>query len=124
MAANIRSITKKRAPTTTLKKQKRPARAVDLGTKNEILEAALTAFARDGFESASLPKIAEIAKIAHPLIHYYFGSKDNLWHETVEYAFGGLEAEATPPEATPAEPTPPHRHRAMAQAVAHVSAPN
>src|SRR6266478_9921996 len=99
MAVSNRSNPKKRASAATLKKEKRPARAVDLGTKNEILEAALTAFARDGFDGASLPKIAEIAQIAHPLIHYYFGSKDNLWRETVDYAFGGLVAEATAVEA-------------------------
>ncbi len=122
MAANIRSITKKRAPTTTLKKQKRPARAVDLGTKNEILEAALTAFARDGFDGASLPKIAEIAKIAHPLIHYYFGSKDNLWRETVEYAFGGLVGEAKAVEAASRGLSPLHRLRVMVQAFAQFAA--
>src|SRR6267378_4462087 len=53
MAVNYRSNPKKRASAATLKEKKRPARAVDLGTKNEILEAALTAFARDGFEAAS-----------------------------------------------------------------------
>src|SRR5260370_16612929 len=122
MAANIRSITKKRAPTTPFKTQTRPARAVDLGTKNEILEAALTAFARDGFDGASLPKIAEIAKIAHPLIHYYFGSKDNLWRETVEYAFGGLVGEAKAVEAASRGLSPLHRLRVMVQAFAQFAA--
>src|SRR6267378_6093425 len=100
MATNNQSTPKKHVSRAALKKEKRPPRAVDLGTKNEILEAALTAFARDGFDGASLPKIAEIAKVAHPLIHYYFGSKDNLWRETVDYAFGGLIGEAKAVEAS------------------------
>ena len=122
MAVNYRSNPKKRASAATLKEEKRPARAVDLGTKNEILEAALTAFARDGFDGASLPKIAEIANVAHPLIHYYFGSKDNLWRETVEYAFGGLIGEATAVEAASRGLSPLHRLRVMVQAFAQFAA--
>ncbi len=122
MAFNNRSNAKKRASAATSRKEKRPARAVDIGTKNEILEAALTAFARDGFDGASLPKIAEIAKIAHPLIHYYFGSKDNLWRETVDYAFGGLVAEATAVEAASRGLSPLHRLRVIVQAFAQFAA--
>ncbi|RYE57225.1 MAG: TetR/AcrR family transcriptional regulator, partial [Rhizobiaceae bacterium] len=70
-----------------------PARAMSVNAKSAILDAALKAFARDGFDGASLPKIAEMAQIAHPLIHYHFGSKDNLWRETVDYALGDLGRE-------------------------------
>lgn len=122
MAVHNRSNPKKRASAPTPKKKMRPLRAADLGTKNEILEAALTTFARDGFDGASLPKIAEIAKIAHPLIHYYFGSKDNLWRETVDYAFGGLVAEATAVEAASRGLSPLHRLRVMVQAFAQFAA--
>ena len=120
MAVNNRATPKKRAASRG--SRKRPARAVDLGTKNQILEAALTAFARDGFDGASLPRIAEIAKIAHPLIHYHFGSKDNLWRETVDYAFGGLIGEATAVEAASRGLSPLHRLRVIVQAFAHFAA--
>jgi AcrR family transcriptional regulator len=120
MAADNRWSAKKRA--SALTKKHRPARAVDPGTKNKILEAALLAFARDGFDGASLPKIAEIAEVAHPLIHYYFGSKDNLWRETVEYAFGGLIAEATAVEAASRSLSPIQRLRVMVQAFAQFAA--
>jgi AcrR family transcriptional regulator len=120
MAADNRWSAKKRA--SALTKKQRPARAVDPGTKNKILEAALLAFARDGFDGASLPKIAEIAEVAHPLIHYYFGSKDNLWRETVEYAFGGLIAEATAVEAASRSLSPIQRLRVMVQAFAQFAA--
>jgi AcrR family transcriptional regulator len=122
IAVSTHSTPKKRASATALKEKPRSARAVDPGTKNKILEAALLAFARDGFDSASLPKIAEIAEIAHPLIHYYFGSKDNLWRETVEYAFGGLVAEATAVEAASRGLSPLHRLRVMVQAFAQFAA--
>ena len=81
----------------------------------------MTALARDGFDGASLPKIAAIANIADPLIHYYFGSKDNLWRETVEYAFGGLVAEAAVEAATRGL-SPLHRLRVMVQAFAQFAA--
>jgi AcrR family transcriptional regulator len=122
MAVINRSTAKKRTYATAFKKGKRPAAAADPGTKNEILEAALLAFARDGFDGASLPKIAEIANVAHPLIHYYFGSKDNLWRETVEYAFGGLIREATAVEAASRSLSPLQRLRVMIQAFAQFAA--
>jgi AcrR family transcriptional regulator len=122
MAVSIGSNAKRRPSATTVKREKRAGRAVDPGAKTQILEAALTAFARDGFDGASLPKIAEIAKIAHPLIHYYFGSKDNLWRETVEYAFGGLIAEATAIEAASRGLSPLHRLRVIVQAFAQFAA--
>jgi len=59
-------------------------------TPNAILEAALRIFARDGFDGASIPEIARAASIGHPLVHYHFGSKDNLWRAAVDYAFGDL----------------------------------
>src|ERR1700752_1567823 len=120
MAVNSRATPKKRAASRG--SGQRRARTVDLGRKNQILEASLTAFARDGFDGASLPKIAEIAEIAHPLIHYYFGSKDNLWRETVEYAFGGLIAEATAVEAASRSLSPIQRLRVMVQAFAQFAA--
>lgn len=35
-------------------------------------------------------KIAQLAEVAPPLIHYYFKSKDNLWRETVNNSLGVL----------------------------------
>lgn len=61
--------------------------------REAIFNAALKAFARGGFEGASLPKIAKEAHIAHPLIHYHFGSKEGLWRETIAHAFATLKAE-------------------------------
>src|ERR1700728_1025364 len=119
MAANAAGTKrKKRISEQTPGRAQRSAGAVDPGNRNQILEAALMAFARDGFDGASLPKIAEIARVGHPLIHYYFGSKDNLWRETVEYAFGGLIGEAKAVEAASSSLSPLQRLRVMVQAFA------
>jgi AcrR family transcriptional regulator len=38
--------------------------------------------------------IAKLAQVAPTLIHYYFGSKENLWRETIDYSLGGLRRDA------------------------------
>lgn len=63
-------------------------------SREAILDAALRAFAREGYDGASLPKIAKLADVAPPLIHYYFGSKELLWRETVDFSLGELRREA------------------------------
>jgi AcrR family transcriptional regulator len=62
--------------------------------RDAILSAALKAFARDGFNGASMPAIAKMAQVAPTLIHYYFGSKENLWRETIDYSLGNLRRDA------------------------------
>lgn len=66
----------------------------DQGRKAAILRAALDVFARDGYDGASLPKIAEAANVGHPLILYHFASKENLWRKAVANSLGGIVAEA------------------------------
>jgi TetR/AcrR family transcriptional regulator len=82
-----------------LKQQTDKAEAREQGAKTNarkaILDAALIVFSRDGFHGASLATIAERAHVLAPLIPYHFGSKDNLWRATVEYALGDLNREAT-----------------------------
>jgi AcrR family transcriptional regulator len=67
---------------------------IKANAKKSILDAALIVFARDGFHGASLANIAEKAHVLAPLIPYHFGSKDNLWRATVEYALSDLNREA------------------------------
>jgi len=56
-----------------------------------LLDIALQIFARDGFDGAVVSDIAKQAGIGQPLVHYHFGSKENLWRATIAHAFGGLE---------------------------------
>jgi AcrR family transcriptional regulator len=92
--------------------------APDAGARTAILNAALEAFSRDGFDGASLPKIGAAANIGHTLIIYYFGSKDNLWRETVDFAFGGLMIEAATIEAASRDLSPLDRLRVLIRAFA------
>lgn len=64
-------------------------------SREAILGAALSLFARDGFEGTSLLRIAEAAKVGHPLIHYYFGSKDALWKATIDHALQDMRRQAS-----------------------------
>lgn len=61
-------------------------------TRELLLEAALEAFAKHGFEGVSLSDVAREAGAAQPLIHHYFGSKRGLWEAATDFAFHGLEA--------------------------------
>lgn len=86
------------------------------GSRAAILSAALQSFARDGFDGASLPKIARLAEVAPPLIHYYFGSKENLWRETVDFSLGSLLRETTTIRNATASLAPLDRLRVLLEA--------
>lgn len=66
-------------------KTRRAATGSTAAARNDVLNAALKIFSRDTFEGASLQEIANCANIGQPLVHYHFGSKENLWRATVEY---------------------------------------
>jgi AcrR family transcriptional regulator len=85
--------------------------------REAILAAALGAFARGGFDGASLPKIAKMANVAPPLIHYYFGSKDTLWRETVDYSLGRLRQESAAICSATRSLAPLDRLRALLQSI-------
>ena len=87
--------------------------AADGGRRTAILRAALEVFARDGFDGASMPKIAREAAVGHPLIHYYFGSKDNLWREAVAHAFGALMSDVATLDTTGRDLSPLDRLRLL-----------
>lgn len=56
-------------------------------TRRRILEAALKAFARHGFEGVSLRTIADDAGVNHQLIGHHFGSKQDLWDAALDARF-------------------------------------
>jgi len=91
-------------------------------SREAILLAALKAFARDGYDGASMPRIARLANVAPPLIHYYFGNKELLWRETVDHSLGELRREATAICAATRSLAPLDRLRALLQAYCHFAA--
>ena len=66
---------------------RKPSANADLNNRSRLLQAAMDAFAEQGFEGTSLRTIADNAKVSFQLIAYYFGSKEELWIGTVEYLF-------------------------------------
>ncbi len=103
-------------------KRPRPLPQQNPNSREAILAAALKAFAQGGFDGASLPKIAKMAKVAPPLIHYYFGSKDNLWREAVDYSLGELRRESSAICSATRTLAPLDRLRALLQAITHFAA--
>jgi AcrR family transcriptional regulator len=48
-------------------------------TRHRILCAAITVFARGGFDAASIASIADSAGVKKALVQYHFPTKDELW---------------------------------------------
>ena len=67
-----------------------PATTTSNEVRTSILTAAIKVFAKDGFDGASIFEIARHADVGGPLVHYHFGSKENLWRETVDFALREL----------------------------------
>jgi AcrR family transcriptional regulator len=54
----------------------------------DILKAALTAFATYGYDGVSLRTLNRELGVSHNLIYKRFGSKDDLWRAAVDFGFG------------------------------------
>ena len=68
----------------------------------DLLDAALRAFAAKGFEGMSVRELARSLGVSHNLIPQRVGGKDELWRAAVAQGFGQLAAElvaATPEDA-------------------------
>ncbi|MEO0436552.1 MAG: TetR/AcrR family transcriptional regulator [Pseudomonadota bacterium] len=75
------------------RKRGRPPAAKEDG-KELIKAAALEEFAGSGFKGASVERIAITAGVAKPLVHYHFGSKQELWIAAVSDGFEQFQGEA------------------------------
>ena len=59
--------------------------------KEKIISAAISEFAKDGFEKASIDAIALKAKVAKGTVFYHFKSKNELFEEIVSEAHKRFE---------------------------------
>ena len=66
---------------------KRPRNAV--ATREAILQSALVAFSRHGYDGIGVREIAQTAGVTAVLVNRYFGSKEELFAAVVETAFAG-----------------------------------
>lgn len=59
--------------------------------RSKILHQARIIFAERGFEAANVRDIAAAAKTTHSMIRYHFGTKEQLWRESVRDMFQLLD---------------------------------
>ncbi|RPI74049.1 MAG: TetR/AcrR family transcriptional regulator [Desulfobacteraceae bacterium] len=55
--------------------------------EERILTAAMTEFAANGFHGARMQAIADTAQVNKAMLHYYFRSKENLYHQIIRTGF-------------------------------------
>ncbi len=58
--------------------------------REEILQKAFAAFARQGYESVSLRQLGKDCGVSDSLLSHHFGSKQQLWFEAVDSVFAPL----------------------------------
>lgn len=68
----------------------RPRAEHSPATEEQILQAALRAFATYGYEGVSVRMLNRELGVSHSLINARFGSKERLWYATVDWAFAPL----------------------------------
>ncbi|HYS37745.1 MAG TPA: TetR/AcrR family transcriptional regulator [Pseudonocardiaceae bacterium] len=72
--------------------------------ERQILDAAVTVFSRNGYHSASMDEISEVAGISKPMIYAYLGAKEDLFAACIhreatrmlEAVVGGIEVGQAP----------------------------
>ena len=69
-----------------------PARVtrVSKATREKIIKAASRAFARNGYDGASIRTIVAAADVNQAAINYHFGSKDGLYRAVLQAALLAL----------------------------------
>jgi len=61
-------------------------------SREGLLQAAVKLFAKYGFDGVTTGDIAAAAGYSQAIIHYHFGSKDQLWQEALTYQMHDLDA--------------------------------
>ncbi|MCB1748685.1 MAG: CerR family C-terminal domain-containing protein [Gammaproteobacteria bacterium] len=69
-------------------------------TREALLGAAVTVFARDGFDAARTRTIAAAAGVNQALIGYHFGNKAGLYRAVFEHLAAAIETHLQPARAT------------------------
>jgi len=103
---------------------KRPRRQQQrsLLTKQKLLDAALQAFAENGFKGTSTRDIADRAGVHHPLITYHFKNKEELWRAAADRVFDGVIRVLDEAQAEAAAEPPRERMALLIRAYVHYAA--
>src|ERR1700751_3354639 len=78
----------------------RPAKVtrVSKATREKIIKAASRAFARDGYEGASIRAIVAEADVNQAAINYHFGSKEGIYRAVLQTALRALMKDDEAPQ--------------------------
>ncbi len=76
--------------THTPEKPKRGRRPGDTIGRAHILEAAIKEFGENGYQGATIRKISNTAKVDPKLVHYYFGTKEDLFSACISETFHSM----------------------------------
>jgi TetR/AcrR family transcriptional regulator len=68
----------------------RPTKAEAPAPDDDVLAAALSAFATHGYAGVSVRTLSRDLGVSHNLLHQRFGSKWAIWRAAVDWGFGGL----------------------------------
>ncbi|HEX4249877.1 MAG TPA: TetR/AcrR family transcriptional regulator [Pseudonocardia sp.] len=68
----------------------RPRKDADPAPADDVLAAALHAFAIHGYQGVSVRTLNRELGVSHNLLHQRFGSKEAIWYAAVDWGFGGL----------------------------------
>ena len=60
---------------------------VDRDARNRILDAACDVIAEQGIENVRIARIATVAGVSPPLVHYHFTTREALLSEALEHSF-------------------------------------
>ncbi|MFJ4535396.1 TetR/AcrR family transcriptional regulator [Streptomyces tibetensis] len=98
----------------------RPRKYEAPAPEEEVLQAALRAFATHGFNGVSIRTLNRELGVSHNLLHQRFGSKEAVWRAAVDWGFGHLVAELLSSDDESAEPLA--RLHAFVRTFVHFSA--
>jgi AcrR family transcriptional regulator len=79
--------------TTTRRPRGRPRAQDSPVAVDDILTAALRAFATHGYDGVSVSALSRELGVSHNLLHQRFGSKQGLWYAAVDAGFGRMVRE-------------------------------
>jgi AcrR family transcriptional regulator len=65
--------------------RRRGRRSGESGTRDRVLDAARGRFGRHGYDATSIRQVAADAGVDPALVHYFFGTKADLFAAVVEY---------------------------------------
>jgi TetR/AcrR family transcriptional regulator len=59
-------------------------RGGDKNSRDKLLDAAIDLFARYGYDPVSTKSVAEASQLTQSMVHYHFGSKEQLWKAAID----------------------------------------